>query len=286
MDGKYLTNHELVVNSSTGSLATNVPVLLGINRDETGVYISEPAYPPPNTNFTTYLDAITSIIFGGPAGVSSLIGLDKSTPSNPFPGLPPSVFTNTATQSEILNATIRLTSDWFYTCNGLAKAYTATKHRAWKETYFFEFNRTYSPRGYTQPWCDPPATPSHPHGDPSSGEYFKCHAGEQMIVFGTALRGGLPDRDGLDVPFMQLVVDYWTAFARWGDPNPRPEWLRARGYEGTLREVERVGRWERVDARRPTMRVLQWAGKQVKLGEGHDEVCRGLGVPLDVLERS
>jgi hypothetical protein len=40
-----------------------------------------------------------------------------------------------------------------------------------------------------------PATPSHPHGDPSL-EYYKFHAGEQIIVFGTARRAGLPDRDG------------------------------------------------------------------------------------------
>ena len=105
-----------------------------------------------------------------------------------------------------------------------------------------------------------------------------------MVVFGTGARAGAPDRDGLDGAFMRLVVDYWAAFARKGDPNPERGWLKARGYTGTLEEVERVGRWEAVDAKRPTMRVLQWGGKQVPLGEGHNEVCAGLGAPLDVLE--
>ncbi|KAL2132246.1 hypothetical protein VTI74DRAFT_4041 [Chaetomium olivicolor] len=284
MDGTYLTSHGLVVNSTSASLATSVPVLLGINRDEMGVYISPSQYPPAGVPFTTYFDAVASAAFGAPPGLSSLLGLND--PSRPFPGLPPSVFTPAATPSEIFNASVRLATDWLYTCNSLAKAYSASKHHAFKQSFFFQFNRTYSPRGYTQPWCDPPATPSHPHGDPSQ-EYYKCHAGEQMIVFGTLARNGLPDRDGLDLPFARLVVDYWAAFARTGDPNPERGWLKARGYESTLREVERTGRWEPVEVggeKGPTMMLLQWGGKQVGLGEGHNEVCKGLGAPMDVLE--
>jgi carboxylesterase type B len=286
MDGTYVTNHELIVNASTGSLATNVPVMLGVNRDETGVYISEAALPAANTTFTDYIDEAAVSYFGvsAPAGtsVSALLGLTND--DKPFPGLPASLFNNTATPDDILQAAVRLSTNWFFNCNGYAKAYSAAKHGAFKETFFFEFNRTYSPRGYTQPWCDPPATESHPHGNPQEGEYFKCHAGEQVIVFGTMLRAGMPERDGLDVPFMRLVMDYWAAFARWGDPNPRRGWLEARGYEETLRELERVGRWEPVDAGKPTMRLLQWDGKQVRLGEGHEDMCLGLGAGLDSLE--
>jgi carboxylesterase type B len=283
MDNHYLTNHELVVNSSTSSLATGVSVLLGTNRDETGIFVDDSNLPAPNQTFTSYLDHLATSMFGAPPNLSSTLGFDKYTPSNPLPGLPPSVFSPTATQQEIFNATIRLTSSWLFTCNALAKAYSASKHRAFAHTYVFEFNRTYSPSGYTTSWCDPPATPSRPHGDPDA-EYFKCHAGEQLIVFGTARRAGQPDRDGLDVPFMQLVVDYWATFARWGDPNPRKEWLAARGYEGTLREVRRTGRWEEVDWKRPTMRLLQWGGKQGGLGWGHNEICGALGAGLDGLE--
>ncbi|KAK3896718.1 hypothetical protein C8A05DRAFT_20363 [Staphylotrichum tortipilum] len=284
MDGTYLTNHELVVNSSSLSLATSVPVMFGFNRDETGIFASPSAYPTPGTPFTAYIDTITSGAFGPSSNISSLLGLDQYTPSDPFPGLPPALFNTTAaTPAQVFDATIRLTTDWMFSCNNFAKAYSAAKHRAFKETYFFSFNRTYSHPFYTQPWCDAPATPARPHGDPDA-EYLKCHGGEQMIVFATVARVGLPDRDGRDVKFMQLVVDYWAAFARWGDPNPEREWLRARGYEGTLAELETVGRWEAVEAERPTMRILQWGGKQVGLGEGHTEICEGLGAPLDGLE--
>lgn len=285
MDGTYLTNHNLVVNSTTSSLATDVTVLYGINRDEIAVNLSPSSYPSnTTTSFTAYLDATAISAFGAPPGISTILGLTAATPSHPFPGLAPNLFNNTATPAQIFNATMRLATDWLYACNSLATAYSAARNGAFKETFFFEFNRTYSPRGYTQPWCDPPATPAHPYGNPAQDEYFKCHAGEQMIVFGTEARAGVPDRDGLDVPFMQLVVDYWAAFARKGDPNPDKRWLRARGYEGTLAEVERAGRWEAVAAEKPTMRVLQWGGRQVPLGQGHAEVCAGLGAPLDKFE--
>jgi hypothetical protein len=103
-----------------------------------------------------------------------------------------------------------------------------------------------------------------------------------MVVFGTVRRGGAPDRDGFDVPFMQLVIDYWASFARTGDPNPDKGFLVARGHTHTLSQVEKTGRWEAVKADNPTQRFLQWNGAQVPFGEG--EVCKALGAPLDVFE--
>ncbi|KAK3294211.1 Alpha/Beta hydrolase protein [Chaetomium fimeti] len=282
MDGNYLTNHGLVVNSTADSLATEVPVMLGVNRDETGVYVTEALLPTDNQTFLEYIDVLGVEAFHGPEGAkaSAILGL---TEGEPIPGLPPSLANNTATTSEKFHAAVKLTTNWLFTCNTYAKAFSAAKHAAFQSTYMFEFNRTYSPRGWTQPWCDPPLTPSHPHGDPD-GEYFKCHAAEQAFVFGTVLRTGMPLRDARDLPFMQLVMDHWAAFARWGDPNPRKGWLEARGHVGTLREVERVGRWEKVDADRPVMRMLQWGAKEVPLGEGHQELCEGLGAAYGSLE--
>ncbi|KAH6634767.1 Alpha/Beta hydrolase protein [Chaetomium sp. MPI-SDFR-AT-0129] len=264
VDGTYLTNHRLVVNSSADSLATDVSVLLGVNRDETGVYFPPAAYPPDNVTFIEYIDAVAAAVFGVVANISTHEYLNISN-DHPLPGFPLSLFNDTASPATILDATVHLSTHWLFTCNTYAKAYSAAKHHAFQQTYFFEFNRTYSPRGYTQPWCDPPirdnsTTSEYPYGDPTHDEYYKCHAGEQVYVFGTVLRAGMPERDGLDATFMKLVVDHWAAFARWGDPNPRADWLRARGpaYQETLEEVERVGEWKAVEADEPTMRVLQW----------------------------
>jgi hypothetical protein len=150
-------------------------------------------------------------------------------------------------------------------------------------TYSFMFNRTYSPTNYTTDWCQPANSTAHPYGDPSL-EYFKCHGGKQLYVFGN-VRLGLGDRDGLDVPFSQLVVDYWSAFAWNRDPNPVKESLQTRGYWGTLAEVERAGKWEEVQEGKSAWMWLQWGGGMVdKLPEL--EQCSFVGLPLDYMETS
>ncbi|KAK5654525.1 hypothetical protein OQA88_7154 [Cercophora sp. LCS_1] len=287
IDGTYLTDRELVVNQTT--LAANVSVMVGVTRDEAGIHLAEDAYPTPNDTLASYFEANIARQSNMADNASAILGLDRPHNISLFSGVQlPTDLSNTTrllTPAQILNTTIRITTDAVFTCHGLAKSYSAAKHAAWASTYFFSFNRTYQTNGYTRPWCTPQKTEARPNGDPDA-EYMKCHAGEQIIVFGTALWAGYPDRDGFDVPFMQLVVDYWAAFARAGDPNPEQEWLQARGdsHAHTLEQMDKTGRWEQVDPKKPTMRVLQWNGAQVPFPEG--DVCAALGAPLDVFEKN
>ena len=261
-DGTYVDFHEPVVNQ-TGQ-ATKVDVIVGVNRDEVGVQV--PVYPPDGVSFADFFSAVIS----GPLGLS----IDKAL-------LDKLNVSSLTTPAQIFNASLQIATDGAFTCLNLAKSYSAAKHGAWKSVYFYEFNRTYGTGGYTQPWCDAPKTADHPNGDPSL-EYFKCHGAEQMVVFGTELRAGHPDRDGLDVPFMQLVIDYWTAFARKGNPNPDRSYLLARGRGSTLVQLDAVSKWEPVKADKPTLRVLQWNGVQIPFPE--QDVCNALGIGLDSLE--
>jgi len=282
IDGEYLTYRELVVNSTAGYTA-NVTVMTGVNRDEAGVNIDADAFPSSNTTLAAYFNAQVARQFSMPSNASSYLGLDKPANISIFSHLPVSLLNagTALTPEQILNTSVRIATDATFTCYGLAKTYSAVKHGAFREAYFYQFNRTYNTAGYTRPWCNAPKTAEHPDGDPNS-EYMKCHAGEQMVMFGTERRSGYPDRDGLDLPFMQLAVDYWAAFARTGDPNPDPAYLKARGHWHTLSQVEKTGIWEPVNAAKPTMRLLQWNGGQIPFGEG--EVCKALGAPLDVFE--
>lgn len=267
MDGTYVTNPHLVLNRT--GVASNIAVMTGVNRDEAGVFVN--AAPTANESFATYYNQqVRNTSSIGPSFIDSV-------PLTPF-DMPT---TGAASVSEILNTSLAIQTDGIFTCFDLAKAYTAANHGAFASTYSFVFNRTYSPRGYTRTWCDAPNSTVHPNGNPDE-EYFKCHGGEQLIVFGTALRSGQPDRDGLDVPFMQLVVDYWAAFARSFDPNPDPAYLVVRGYSNTTSQVEARGRWEPVDAANPQMRLLQWNGGQVPFFRG--DQCRAIGAPLNALE--
>lgn len=84
-----------------------------------------------------------------------------------------------------------------------------------------------------------------------------------------------------DIPFSQLVVDYWTSFARNLDPNPNVDYLRARGYWDSLAAVEASGPWQPVDATKPELMLLQ---PQSSMAPFPDEVqCAVLGQPFDAL---
>lgn len=267
-DGTYILDNELDVTKP--GYASKVDVMTGFNRDEAGVFVEE--YPEDGETFTDYFSNKVAAGLGLPD--SFLENLDK----RPFLG---DAGDGDATAEQIFNASVRIVSDAEFNCLDMSKAYSGARNGAFASAYSFMFNRTYSPSGYTRTWCDPPATDARPHGDPD-GEYYKCHGGEQLVMFGNALRADQPDRDGLDVPFMQLVVDYWSAFAKAGDPNPDEEYLAVRRYDETLAQVRATGRWERVDAEKPALRLLQWNGGQVPFVEVSQ--CEALGLPMDALE--
>jgi carboxylesterase type B len=264
MDGTYLTDPHLIVNA-TGQ-ASNISIITGVNRDEAGVFIS--TFPSNGSTFASYAAQVLGDVSPDLLSSSSISAFSVSNASSP---------------DVIFNASLAIETEGQFTCLDMAKAFTGAKHNAFASTYSYVFNRTYQPNGYTQPWCMPAATAARPAGDPDS-EYYKCHAGEQLVMFGNALRAGQPDRDGRDVPFMQVVVDYWAAFARTGDPNPDLTYLRVRGHTETLQQVESRGKWEPVTAEAPTTRVLQWNAIQVPFG-GQDR-CDALGVGLNTLEPS
>jgi len=97
--------------------------------------------------------------------------------------------------------------------------------------------------------------------------------------FGNFARDGLPERDEFDIPYAQRLTDYWTSFARNLDPNPSPEYLKARGYWNTLSQNEFAGTWESVNTSAPSMMLLQWNGAMVSFGDVQQ--CAVIGESLD-----
>ena len=148
-------------------------------------------------------------------------------------------------------------------------------------TSSIEFNRTYQEPDYnTTGVCGAPVTVTHPYGNPEL-EYFKCHAGELLISFGTFSRSRYAEKDAHDIPFSQLVVDYWTSFASNLDPNPNLDYLRARGYWKLLASIDASGPRQPVDATKPELMLLQ---PQSTMSSFLDEAqCAVLGQPFDAL---
>ncbi|KAF3932381.1 Acetylcholinesterase [Dactylella cylindrospora] len=243
--------------------AAKVPLMIGVNRDEGSILLA-PYYGI--TDAVEFLD-----------GLGQYVGRDltplASSPAFPLsPGDP---------ALSAFNLTQRVATDAGYKCLAWATAYSASKHNVLPAVYPYEFNRTYQPAELPSWLCSPPATPGHPFGDPDA-EYFKCHDGDVDTTFGQLLFSGKDIRDEYDIPFEQLIVDYWTAFVRNQDPNPKKGYLEARGYWGTLEQITKTGKWGKFDPRRLGVRRLQWDGGMIEANE--QEQCAVLGLPLDYYE--
>lgn len=265
VDGNFLPYATVPSLAGKPWFASDVDVIVGMNRDELGTMIP----PPASDSLDEYL-----------ALLKSLVGADLS----PFFAGQPAP----STAAEIYSIVSKKLGDALFRC-GTAAVSAAGAAGGFASTWSYEFNRTYSPRGYTTPWCDPAPSPGYPHGDPEHTEYMKCHGGEQIVMFGNIGRGfpdETPDRDGRDLPFFRFIVDYWWSFA-WNEkgtdgPNPDPEVLNVRGFGSTLERVGKAGKWEPVGAGKPKAMMLQWESKMVDiLSADVEQFCALIGMPLD-----
>ncbi|KAL9069210.1 MAG: hypothetical protein Q9157_006241 [Trypethelium eluteriae] len=268
VDGKYLTSPYFDFNSTSSASAINsVPVMIGVNRDEGGVLA--PFFP--TTSLTTGIHDIAS---AENLNASALIS------SGAFPLGNGPVPSNQSLN--VFNTTTRIYTDASFRCSSQNTVVAGVRAGQLPDVWFYEFNRTYQDPAYNMNGvCLPAATPSHPDGDPSL-EYFKCHAGDLANTFGNVARVGFPARDDNDLPFARLVVDYWTAFARQGDPNLDVEWLEARGYWSSIEQVGVSGSWPKVEVGSPQLMELQW--NSFVRGFRDEEQCAVLGLGLDYFE--
>ncbi|KZT69951.1 carboxylesterase from carbohydrate esterase [Daedalea quercina L-15889] len=261
VDGTYVTRTGLIVNGTASPIA-NVHTMMGYMRDDGAAFIGY----PNTTNLTT-----------------ALIAQDLPTSVVDDPLFPLPMGTNVT--YDVFNVTARVTTDVEFRCLDQATAYYAIKHDLFQSVWFYEFNRSYQTPGFdpNYPVCDAPVSDEYPYGDPSQ-EYFKCHSGELFYVFGS-LPSTSPYRDDLDLPFMQRMIDVWTAFARTYNPNPDPAYLATRWYNNTLAAVHEEEPWQPViSANLDTapLRTLQWTSFMGPFAE--QAQCDYLGYPLDYYE--
>lgn len=268
IDGTYLANSYIDLNkSAAGNITSSVVVMSGVNRNEEGILI--PLIP--TTNLT---QSILNQNYSASENEAIFTNLDD------FPLGTGPTFNNTPV-NQVFNTTVRIATDISFHCSDEYTAIAAASTGIWPKVYFYEFNRTYQEPDYnTTGVCGAPISSTHPYGDPEL-EYFKCHAGDLPISFGTFARSRYPERDEHDTPFAQLTVDYWTSFARDLDPNPKMDYLRARGYWDTLEQIAFSGPWQPLDAKKPEMMQLQWQGLMRPLPDATQ--CAVLGQPFDYL---
>jgi carboxylesterase type B len=258
VDGTYIITDSIILNG-TGPDLTNVHFLSGNMRDDgaaVAVYTGTTNLTASEVAAGFNLADINSELFPSPGGSNESLN--------------------------VWNTTARIETDYVFRCVDQATVYAGVVNKIFAEDqYYYEANRSYQYLSYqpNPPLCDAPITPTHPFGDPNL-EYYKCHAGDLINVFGTGLRTALPMRDELDQPFQQWMIDSWTRFARSWNPNPPAQLLQVRGYTNTTKEIALAGTWKPVTKDSLTMRSLNWPTNQIPFRDV--EQCAALGYPIDL----
>ncbi|KAK8255577.1 Alpha/Beta hydrolase protein [Phyllosticta capitalensis] len=264
VDGTYLTSPSLNLTSPSGP---PISYLGGFLRDDGAEFFSVPA-----VNVT----------------LSDIIGALGVTVPNAtlaaFP-IPYSSYPSNASNWAVFNATSRFATDGGFRCLNLATALSGARHSIFdpESTFIYAFNRSYMPPAHDDnpAACTAPATPARPNGDPRA-EYFKCHGGELLLVFGNIAFNNLPFRDELDVVFERYLLDRWAAFVRTGDVEPAAAFLAARGYAAEQGERDVGFAWQKLDLENPSFARLEWPPASQAFDEALQ--CEALASGLDYYE--
>ncbi|KAF4544022.1 Carboxylesterase [Lasiodiplodia theobromae] len=133
------------------------------------------------------------------------------------------------------NASISVSSDFTLTCGGSQLASVGAASASFESMWVYNMERAYA-----LPWYNPYGLCSFPVGQPDT-PYYRCHSGDLFEVFGTYYLFDQPVRVPEDIYYTNAVQDMWAAFARTGNPNVDPEYLKVRGYDST---IDLFSNWE------------------------------------------
>ncbi|KAJ5287618.1 carboxylesterase [Penicillium angulare] len=111
-------------------------------------------------------------------------------------------------------------------------------------------------RGYGLSYYDYYDLCTFPVGKPET-PYYRCHSSDLYEIFGTYYLFNLPVRVPEDIYYTNAVQDMWTSFARTGNPNVEKDYLKARGYNTTLRFFENWS-WPQFEMWDQSAASIQW----------------------------
>ncbi|KAI9653178.1 MAG: hypothetical protein M1831_006136, partial [Alyxoria varia] len=259
-DGDYVPNTHLVLNGTAKT--ANVPLMLGTTQDDATIYVPTARYD----NLSAQVDG-----YGWAQGVRDHLDdwpIDAQASGDDL-------------ELEVLKQSVRAATDGMFRCVDQATAAAAAEYKSLPKVWYYEFTRAYA-GSPSRPLCAPPKTGEYPDGD-ASKFYFKCHSGELRYVFGNVGVGGSDDRDGKDHLLQQVALDSWSSFVRDHDPNPRKEYLNARGYKYTRDSYRESGPWKEVGEGEGGRTLRQFnVGPEFQQAPFADiKQCEDIGQPID-----
>ncbi|KAL3463048.1 Alpha/Beta hydrolase protein [Aspergillus heterothallicus] len=258
-DGKYITSPTLNLLERTPG-TPNVPVIFGNTANEGASFASY-----PSETITSELEGVAESLHITPAKAQRI--LDSGLFPSPNTGnLPLDAFTIAQ----------RIATDLLTRCPTQAALVAGVSSmRVFKRAYYYQTQRTISGSLVSahESLGTPPRTPDFPLGDPDL-PYFRLHGGDLPFIFGNLEY----IRDALDLHAAQLISAYFAQFVRSGNPNPRKEFLAARGYSLTLDAVHAFDKWGSVKGMDGPIHLLDFPSE--KAGFGDIEQCKFLGWPI------
>lgn len=249
-DGKYVNTQNLIVSKLNASTA-HIPVILGVTRDDGASFSTYPTTPVANLSQGLQVGLKINSTWA-----------QRIIDSKLFP-----MYDSGNLTLDTFNVSQRIATDKTFRCIDQATVYAGSQTGAFEKSYFYQFERTaggYDPNGLGGPENNNPNNP-----------YFRLHGAEVSFIFGTLKN----IRDANDLYTEQVVTSYFANFAKTGNPNPDPEYLRVRGYDKVSDAIRKTGSWGVVTGARGEIRMFDYPGK--RNGFVDVEQCDWLGYPLD-----
>jgi para-nitrobenzyl esterase len=202
IDNKFLT--QSIGAAFASGQFNQVPVMEGANHDEWRLFVGITELTTGPIPAVAYPAAIQATL-GIPAAVVPLFTAQYPVASFPSPGL----------------ALSALGSDGIFDCNA---RFAAQKLSQFVPTFAYEFRDPNAPERFLPPVSFP---------------YAAAHASEIQYLFNLPVTVPAPAFDTSQQQLAAAMVDYWTTFARTGQPSSRhmPQWASFQTASDTMQSL-------------------------------------------------
>ncbi|KAJ6014582.1 alpha/beta-hydrolase [Penicillium herquei] len=249
MDGVYAMDYTQAILGLGAQYINSVNVIAG-NMLEEFQSLATTSLWPSMDNFTEAVEILIgdNALNQGQADAVLKSGLYAVTNET--------VYNGSTAYTSVYNASVHLGTEGQLYCAGTLLQWIAAASWAFKSHWFYVHNR-----GYALSYYDFYDLGTFPVGKPET-PYYRCHSGDLYEVFGTYYIFDQPVRVPEDIYYTNAVQDMWGSFARTGNPNVDPAYLRARSYYSTI-DFFYGFEWPQFKINSPSVASLQYPGPKV-----------------------
>ncbi|OJI80473.1 hypothetical protein ASPTUDRAFT_78529 [Aspergillus tubingensis CBS 134.48] len=249
IDGHYSADYTQARYALGAQYINSVNVLTG-NMLEEYQSLATTTLWPSMSNFSEALEILINDAAINEAQAEAALNSGLYTITNN------TVYNGSTTYTSVYNASVHLGTEGQLYCDGTLLQWVAAASWAFKSHWFYIHNR-----GYALSYYDFYDLCTFPVGKPDT-PYYRCHSSDLYEVFGTYYIFDQPVRVPEDIYYTNAIQDMWGAFARTGNPNVDPAYLKARSYDSTI-DFFFGFEWPQFTVNSPRVASLQYPGPQV-----------------------